>query len=178
MACFFPIWYFFEYCCVNRGVFLLSVLSSVSLFSYELINSAFLLCSLFCHIWLQNSFVSRLMLCFRTFSPYLLVEFFSLFCNVLFCVHCIIQSWYLFIFLLSSVPSCFFPRVVLHFFTSAAFYFLSQYLPAFFHWLIIFVCRCWFIICIVSRFSHPGFEFLLVFSTGTPIFSPSNFTPT
>ena len=81
-------------------------------FSILLFHSASLLCSLRCHILLQNCFFP----CHQVVGmsscnfPYLLVEHFLLFSNILFCLYCFILSRYL-----SPVLSGLFHRVVLFF---------------------------------------------------------------
>ena len=123
---------------------------------------------LFCFLFIR-------LLCLRTFSTYLLIEFvlFVLECpgNVLFCLECVILSRYLFSLpyfactfwlIFSSCNFCF---------TYVAFFFSSQHILAFSLCLIIFACCHKLLICVSNRFSHQRFEFLFLLSMGTLILS-------
>ena len=81
------------------------------------------------------------------------------------------------IFLLSPVRSGPFPRGLLLFFLLLLFPFLPTCFSVFSISFIIFACFLRFLICVSSRISHPGFDFLLVFFKGTPIFSQTTFSP-
>ena len=61
-----------------------------------------------------------------------------------------------------SLISGLFPQVVLSFLLLLPFL-LSQHVPVFFLCFIIFACGRRFLICVSSRISHLGFEFLSVF---------------
>ena len=78
---------------------------------------------MFCYALLVSTFFSKIVFLplhsvvgmFSCHLPDLLVNVFSLFWNVLFCLYCFILSRYLFNLLLSLVLSGLFPRVVLSF---------------------------------------------------------------
>ena len=76
--------------------------------------------------------------------------FFSLFRNVLFCLYCFTLFEYLFVFLLSPVPSGLSPRVSLSVLLEL-FYLLSY-------------------VCVSSRISYPSLISVGLFFMGTPIF--------
>ena len=135
------------------------------------IHSTFLLCSLGCHILLQNCSVSLASGC--CISPNLLVEFFMLFWNVLFCLYCFTLCRYL--FNLSSFASIFWfiSSSCIIIFSCVVFFFLFQHVSAFF----LFVCFRILFICVSNRISHSGFDFLFVLFRGTPIFSQTDFAP-
>ena len=71
--------------------------------------------------------------------------------------------------LLSPLPSALFPRVVFFFTFWVAFIFTSKHFPAFSPCLF-FPCCHRFLICVSSRNSHPGFEFLFVFFKENTVF--------
>ena len=117
----------------------------------------------------------RLLICFRIISPPPLVgRIFFFCCFGMFCLVCIVLLFLdiFLIFLLSPVLSGLFPQVVLLFFLVLL---LSQRVPEFFLCFIILACFRSFLICVSSRISHPGFEFLFV--KRTPIFSQTIFSP-
>ena len=113
----FRIQYFFKCCSEWIEVFSPLALLRVFLFfhvanpfGFSVMFSALLYFApkLFCLL------VIRLLVCFHTFSSYLLVEFFSLFWNVLFCLYSFILSRYLFsLASFAPVPSDLFLQVVL-----------------------------------------------------------------
>ena len=120
----------------------------------------------------------RFLVYFRVISSNLFVEFsfVVLECPVL----SILFSPFVEIFLIFL----FFPRTFwfissccIVIFSCATFSFLSQHLPAFFFCFIIFTSFCRFLICVFSRISYPGFDFLFVLLKGTLIFLQTNFAP-
>ena len=138
---------------VNRCVFLPLVLLRVLLFSHDPIL-------LFDHVLFVPIFFTNLF-CFLIFGMST-CRIFSLFWYVLFCLYCFTLSHYV-LNLPSFVSSFRFISLSCFVcFTCVAFSFLSQHVPAFFLWFIIFAC-CRFFICISGRISHPGFEFLFLF---------------
>ena len=112
--------------------------------------------------------ISRIqLLLLHPFSPYLLVEFFSLFWNILFCLYCLVLSWYLF-----TLPS--FASINLIFRSSRrGFFSVSSESILMFRFSILTCCRNF--ICDFSQSSHPSFNFLSVVLSRTPIFSQTNF---
>ena len=93
----FPIWYCFE--CFSEWVDVYFRLRSFFFhvaypFGFSVILSSFpyFAPNLFCFL------IIRLLICIGAFTPYFLIEFFSLFWNVLFCFYCFILSRYLFSF--------------------------------------------------------------------------------
>ena len=104
-------------------------------------------------------------------------NFFSLFWDIPFCLYCFILSRCLF-----SLPSFartfwFISSSCIVYFNCVAFLFSPQHIPPFFLSLIIFVRGRKFLISISSLIFHPGFQFLFVFFSRTPILSPTHFAP-
>ena len=103
----------------------------------------------------------RLFVSLWSFSPFLLVEFLSLFWNALFCLYCFILSQY-FLSLPSLtrtfglIPSSW----IVCFYCIALFIFCSNIFLLFCSLSIFSSLR--FLICISSLMSQPGFEFLFV----------------
>ena len=94
-------------------------------FAMLLIHSAFLLCSIRCHILLQNCSPSLESDCLYVFvpSPPTWWEHFFDFWNVLFFfLYCFTLSWYIFNLLFWPVLSSLFSRVVLSFFSLFVFF--------------------------------------------------------
>ena len=84
--------------------------------------------------------VTRLLVCLRAFIPYLLVNFFPYFGNVLFFLYCLILSRYF--FSLPSFASTFgliSSNCIVYFNRSVVFIFSYQHFPVFFY-LITFAC--------------------------------------
>ena len=89
------------------------------------IHSAFLLCSVGCHILRQNcsAFLAPgCWVCFRVISPNMLVEFSLLFWNALFCLY-----FCLYLFSLTSFASTFLVYFLKYCIFCVAFSFLSQH---------------------------------------------------
>ena len=148
------------------GTFLSVALSeSRCVFAFGLPSSPnFLVPKLLCFL------VVQLLIC-AIFS-YLLVEWFR--CFGMSCFFCVVLSC-LNIFLVFLLGLC--PRVVLAVLLSC-FFFSPRYVPVFFLCFVILACRR-FLICVFSRISRSGVEFLYLFFRGTRVFflSHSNFAP-
>ena len=139
--------------------------SSLMLF----IHSTFLLCSLGCHILLKNCFASFSSGCWYVFEPSpptCRKNFISLFWNVRFCLYCFTLIRYLFNLPSFTSTFWFISSSCTVIFTSVAFSFLSQHVPAFFLYFITFACCRKFLICISSWISRLGFEFMFLFLLG------------
>ena len=128
-------------------------------FPMLLIHSAFLLCSLRCHILLQNCFASLTSGCGNVLCHLLQLvsRFFLVLWNVLFCQYCFTLSRYL--FNISYFASTW---GVLSVLIALLFLFYRYMFQQVFLCFIIFACCRWFLIGVSSQISHPNFEFLFV----------------
>ena len=90
MAGWFTTWFFLECCFMCVEAYIALGLSNLNSFVCFQTFRLFLLCTLRSYILLQNCFASFGSSCWYV-SPFLLVKFLSLFCNILGC------SWYLLI---------------------------------------------------------------------------------
>ena len=162
----FPIWFLLMLFCVNRCVFLLTDLlwALLILLSYCLFMRLFCYVS-GCHILVKKVFgfsCIRLLLCFRVISSHLLVEFFSLFWNVLFCLYCFTLCRYL--FNISSFVTTFW-------FISASCTVIFLVLPYPFFYMIrrfslcfiVLACFRWLFICVPVEFPNLVLFFLCDF---------------
>ena len=167
------------------GIFfnvVLSVLMSIFAFgpSSSLSNSFPCCLSIrpFCYVLLVAIFCSKIVLLsshlvvgmFSCYLPLLADRISSLFWNVLFCLHCF--TLYRYLFNLPSFASIFW-FISLSFiviFLMLLFPFCLKRFLRFFVCFIIFACCQRFLICLSSRISHPGFEFMFVLFLGEPRF--------
>ena len=180
MAWHFPIWYYFsvdlsKLMCISDFV---PSLSPSNYFVILDIYSAFLFCSLGCHISTQTFFgfsCNLLLLCFRFISPHLLVElpFFLLECSSL---YCFALCWYLFNLLSFTGNFRFISSNCIEFSLCCLFP-LSVHVPVSFLCFIILVCFCRFFISVSSRFSLSDFDLLFVLFEEIPISTQTNFAP-
>ena len=109
-----------------------SSLSPSNSFPMLLVHSDFLLYSLHSQYFTLKLFcflVIQLLVCFHAFSSHLLVEFFSLFWNILFYLHCFILSQYHFSLPSFASTSWFISSSCIVCFTCVAFFFSSQHVP-------------------------------------------------
>ena len=170
----FRIWYFFV-CCSEwiEVYFRCRNIFESFYFIMLFVHLDFLLCSLRSHILLQNCFVhsclTRLLLCLRAFSAQLAGRiFFRCFVMPSF-VHIVLSCLDIFVvFLLSLIYN-------LELFVLLDVLLLSFRPNLFQRSSPVFSFS--FLICVSSRISHPGFEFLFVFFRETPILSQTNFAP-
>ena len=116
----------------------------------------------------------RLYVCLRT---YLRVEFFTLFCNVPFCLYSLILYCHLFNVLSFNSTFCFISLRCIVCSNCVALLFSSHLIRTFYFYHRIFAYCLIFLICVSSLISLSSFEFLFVFFRGTSIFSQTNFAP-
>ena len=105
----------------------------------------------------------RLLICFLAISPYIRLDIFIVLeCPVL---SVLFYAYHRYLFNLPSFAKTFWliSSCYIVIFSCGSFSFLSQHVPAFFLCFIIFACCNRFLICVSSRISDPGFEFMLVF---------------
>ena len=149
---------------VNWCVFSPSVFLGVLLTLFPYFSSIRLLC----YVLFVTKFCSKIVLfpChlvvgMTACNPPLLAGWILFRCFEISCLVCIVLSYLdiFIVFFLLLIPSS--SGIVI--FTCVAFSFQSQRVPAFFLCFIIFACCRRFLICVSSRISQPGFEFLLVF---------------
>ena len=117
-------------------------------------------------------FLNWLLVCLRAFSPYLMIELFSLFWNVIFCLYCLILSRYHFSLLSFATASWCISRVIFFFKLCSFYLFIPTYSSIFPRSYDFFVVDFLF-----SLISHPDFEFLFLFFRERLILSQTNFTP-
>ena len=133
----------------SKCIFAFSLSSSPSAsFPLLLIHSAFFVVVFFWFLYITSKLFSFpcicLLVCLRAIYPYLLVEFFSLFWNILFCLYFFILSRYLFNLPSLACTFCFFSSSCIVISICVAFFlFVSTYSRVYYYYYYYYYyCRC------------------------------------